>query len=173
MQPLSENTTIGVVGLGYVGLPLALAYASGGFKTLGVDIDAKKTDAINAGKSFIKHIPCEQIAAQTSAGKLEATTDFAQLNQADAIILCVPTPLDRHFEPDLTYVVATIESIVPHLRAGQTVSLESTTYPGTTEEELVSRIEQAGFKVGKDIHVVYSPEREDPGNPEYLSLIHI
>nr|WP_044256646.1 nucleotide sugar dehydrogenase [Rhodopirellula sp. SWK7] len=160
---------MGVVGLGYVGLPLTLAYANGGFKTLGFDIDQPKADAINAGESYIKHIAADSIVAQIKTGNLTATTNFEQLKDVEAIILCVPTPLDEHFEPDLSYVVSTIEAILPNLRAGQTISLESTTYPGTTEEELVSRIEAAGFEVGKDIFVVYSPEREDPGNPEFAA----
>nr|WP_146515165.1 nucleotide sugar dehydrogenase [Rubripirellula amarantea] len=158
-----------VIGLGYVGLPLALAYARDGITTIGFDIDQAKTDAINAGRSYIKHIDAGDIAKQIKSGHFKATTDFSRLTQADAIILCVPTPLDHHFEPDLSYVISTIEAVIPHLKAGQTISLESTTYPGTTEEELVSRIEAAGFKVGQDIFVVYSPEREDPGNPEYAA----
>ncbi|MGB7345558.1 MAG: nucleotide sugar dehydrogenase [Pirellulaceae bacterium] len=165
----SRQAVIAVVGLGYVGLPLALAYSEGGFRTLGCDIDQKKIDAINHGTSYIKHISGELIAEQVKAKTLSATTDFAELADADAIILCVPTPLDQHFEPDLSYVVSTIEAILPHIRAGQIISLESTTYPGTTEEEIVSRIEAAGFNVGSDIHVVYSPEREDPGNPEFAA----
>lgn len=165
----TKSATIGVVGLGYVGLPLALAYASGGYNTVGFDIDASKCDAINAGKSYIKHIEAKSISTQVASGALDATTDFNRLTEVDAIILCVPTPLDEHFEPDLSYVVSTIEAILPHLRAGQLISLESTTYPGTTEEELVSRIEAAGFEVGKDVFVVYSPEREDPGNPEFAA----
>ncbi|WP_417746180.1 nucleotide sugar dehydrogenase [Rosistilla oblonga] len=165
----TKSGIIGVVGLGYVGLPLALAYANGGLKTLGFDIDEAKSDAINAGESYIKHIPASSITEQLESGKLAATTDFARLSEVDAIILCVPTPLDEHFEPDLSYVVSTIEAILPNLRAGQTISLESTTYPGTTEEELVTRIEAAGFEVGKNIFVVYSPEREDPGNPEFAA----
>jgi UDP-N-acetyl-D-glucosamine dehydrogenase len=166
---LAKDTTIGVVGLGYVGLPLLLAYSTGGYKALGFDIDPSKIDAIAAGRTYIKHIPDEQIAAARSTGKLDATSDFSRVSECGAIILCVPTPLDEHFEPDLSYVVKTIESIIPHLRKGQTVSLESTTYPGTTDEELVTRIEAAGFKVGTDIHVVYSPEREDPGNPDFAA----
>ncbi|WP_302118455.1 nucleotide sugar dehydrogenase [Allorhodopirellula heiligendammensis] len=165
----TKQAVIGVVGLGYVGLPLALAFSSDGFKTVGFDIDDSKTNAINGGKSYIKHIGGEAIAKQVQAGTLAATTDFSQISEADAVILCVPTPLDEHFEPDLSYVVSTIEAIVPHLRAGHIISLESTTYPGTTEEELVSRVAAAGFEVGKDIHVVYSPEREDPGNPEFAA----
>lgn len=164
-----RTATIGVVGLGYVGLPLALAYAGGGYHTIGFDIDSHKTTAINSKRSYIKHITAASISTAVQSGKLAATTDFVQIRKADAVILCVPTPLDEHFEPDLSYVVSTLEEILPHLRPGQTISLESTTYPGTTEEELVSRIQAAGFTVGKDIQVVYSPEREDPGNPEFAA----
>jgi UDP-N-acetyl-D-glucosamine dehydrogenase len=159
--------TIGVVGLGYVGLPLVLAYAAKGFTAIGFDIDSSKIDHIHAGTSYIKHIPSDQINEARASGKLDATTDFSRIKNCDAIILCVPTPLDEHFEPDLSYVVNTLESVVPHLKAGQILSLESTTYPGTTEEEVVSRVEKAGFKTGTDIFVVYSPEREDPGNPKF------
>ncbi|EMI53594.1 nucleotide sugar dehydrogenase [Rhodopirellula sallentina] len=165
----NRQATIGIVGLGYVGLPLAIAFAEGGFNTVGFDIDGKKTREINAGRSYIKHIGADTISDRVRAGKLAATTDFSQINEVDAIILCVPTPLDEHFEPDLSYVVGTIESIVPHMRSGQTISLESTTYPGTTEEELVSRVEAADLSVGSDVFVVYSPEREDPGNPEFAA----
>ncbi|WP_338684395.1 nucleotide sugar dehydrogenase [Haloferula helveola] len=168
-QSLSKDSVIGVVGLGYVGLPLLLAYAKAGYRSLGLDIDAAKPDALLAGKTYIKHIPDAQVAEAKAAGTLDATTDFSRVAECDALILCVPTPLDEHFEPDLSYVVSTIESIVPGLRKGQVVSLESTTYPGTTDEELVTRIEAAGFKVGEDIHVVYSPEREDPGNPDFAA----
>jgi UDP-N-acetyl-D-glucosamine dehydrogenase len=159
--------TIGVVGLGYVGLPLVLAYAAKGFSAIGFDIDSSKIDHIHAGTSYIKHIPSDHIAEARASGKLDATTDFSRIKNCDAIILCVPTPLDEHFEPDLSYVINTLESVVPHLKAGQILSLESTTYPGTTEEEVVSRVEKAGFKTGTDIFVVYSPEREDPGNPKF------
>lgn len=163
----SHFHTIGVVGLGYVGLPLVLAYAAKGFSAIGFDIDSTKIDHIHAGTSYIKHIPSDQIAEARASGKLDATTDFSRIKNCDAIILCVPTPLDEHFEPDLSYVINTLESVVPHLKAGQILSLESTTYPGTTEEEVVSRVEKAGFKTGTDIFVVYSPEREDPGNPKF------
>lgn len=165
----SKTAVIGVVGLGYVGLPLALAFSGDGFKTIGLDIDDSKTESINGGSSYIKHIASQTIADQVQAGTLAATTDFSQIRDVDAVILCVPTPLDEHFEPDLSYVISTIEEIIPHLRKGHVISLESTTYPGTTEEELVSRVEAAGFEVGKDVHVVYSPEREDPGNPEFAA----
>ncbi|MCH7226453.1 nucleotide sugar dehydrogenase [Haloferula sp. A504] len=166
---LSKDAVIGVVGLGYVGLPLLLAYARAGYRAVGFDIDPAKPEALLDGRTYIKHIPDEQVSAAKAAGTLDATTDFSRVGECDALILCVPTPLDEHFEPDLSYVIRTIEAIVPGLRAGQVVSLESTTYPGTTDEELVTRIEAAGFKVGVDVHVVYSPEREDPGNPDYAA----
>jgi UDP-N-acetyl-D-glucosamine dehydrogenase len=162
-----RSAAVGVVGLGYVGLPLLLAYAKAGFRAVGIDIDAGKPAALLAGKSYIKHIPGEHVAEALAAGKLEATTDFAVIAGLDAIILCVPTPLDEHFEPDLSYVTDTVDAVVPHLKAGQVLSLESTTYPGTTDEEVVTRVEKAGFKVGENLHVVYSPEREDPGNPKF------
>lgn len=167
-QKLSAKTAVvGVVGLGYVGLPLVLAYARAGFNALGFDIDARKPESLHRGESYIKHIPGAQVAEARAAGKLDATTDFTRVSECDAIILCVPTPLDHHFEPDLSYVTDTLESVVPHLRAGQLISLESTTYPGTTDEEVVTRVEAAGFEVGKDLFVVYSPEREDPGNQKF------
>lgn len=162
-----RSAAVGVVGLGYVGLPLLLAYAKAGFRAVGIDIDPGKPEALLAGRSYIKHIPGEHVAEGLASGKLEATTDFSVIQTLDAIILCVPTPLDEHFEPDLSYVTDTVDSVVPHLKAGQVLSLESTTYPGTTDEEVVTRVEKAGFKVGTDIHVVYSPEREDPGNPKF------
>lgn len=164
-----KSARIAVVGLGYVGLPLVLAYSKGGYHTLGVDIDDSKTSALNSGQSYIKHIPSQDVAAEVSSGRLRATTEFSELADVDAIILCVPTPLNQHFEPDLSYVTGTMESVTPHLRAGQVVSLESTTYPGTTDEEIVSRIEQRGLNVGTEIFVVYSPEREDPGNPQFAA----
>lgn len=165
----SKEAVVGVVGLGYVGLPLVLAYANAGFRSIGFDIDKEKAEALRAGRSYIKHIPGEHVAAAKESGKLDATIDFSRVSECDALILCVPTPLDEHFEPDLSYVVKTIEAIVPHLRTGQIVSLESTTYPGTTDEELVTRVEEAGFKVGDAIYVVYSPEREDPGNAHFAA----
>jgi UDP-N-acetyl-D-glucosamine dehydrogenase len=165
---LKDHTAaIGVVGLGYVGLPLLLAYVRAGYRAVGIDIDSSKPDHLLRGESYIKHIPGEQIAAALATGRLEATTDFSVIAGLDAIILCVPTPLDEHFEPDLSYVTDTVDSVVPHLHAGQVLSLESTTYPGTTDEEVVTRVEKAGFKVGAQVHVVYSPEREDPGNPKF------
>lgn len=164
-----KDAVIGVVGLGYVGLPLVLAYARAGYQTLGLDIDSSKIDHLHAGTSYIKHIPTTSVSEALSSGKLDATTDFSRVSECDAIILCVPTPLDQHFEPDLSFVTNTLDSVVPYLRTGQVLSLESTTYPGTTEEEVVTRVEAAGFKVGDSVFVVYSPEREDPGNPHFTA----
>jgi len=162
--------TIGVIGLGYVGLPLVLAYSKAGYNALGFDIDTSKIDALLAGRSYIKHIPSESVSEGRSSCKLDATSDFSRIMDCDAIILCVPTPLDEHLDPDLSFVTDTLDAVVPHLRSGQVLSLESTTYPGTTEEEVVTRVEKAGFKVGIDIFVVYSPEREDPGNAKFTSI---
>ena len=167
-EKLSSNQAlVGVVGLGYVGLPLLLGYARKGINALGIDIDKAKTEAILAGRSYLEHIPAEHIQEGLDKGTIAATTDFARISECDAIILCVPTPLDEHLEPDLSYVTDTLDAVVPHMRAGQVISLESTTYPGTTDEEVVSRVEARGLKVGTDVHVVYSPEREDPGNPQF------
>jgi UDP-N-acetyl-D-glucosamine dehydrogenase len=166
---LTHTSTIGIVGLGYVGLPLALGYAAKGYQALGFDIDQTKIDHLLSGKSYIKHIPGEQVASARALGRLDATTDFSRIAECAAIILCVPTPLDEHLEPDLSYVTDTLDAVVPHLTAGQVLSLESTTYPGTTEEEVVTRVEAAGFTVGETIFVVYSPEREDPGNPHFAA----
>jgi UDP-N-acetyl-D-glucosamine dehydrogenase len=165
----SKSAVVGVVGLGYVGLPLVLAYASRGFPTIGFDIDPGKITQLLDGRSYIKHIPGECVAAARESGKLDATGDFARIGECDAVILCVPTPLDEHFEPDLSYVTNTLDAVIPGMRPGQVLSLESTTYPGTTDEEVVSRVEAAGLKVGSEVHVVYSPEREDPGNPQFAA----
>jgi UDP-N-acetyl-D-glucosamine dehydrogenase len=162
----NKTAVIGIVGLGYVGLPLCIRYAEAGFKVLGFDIDPNKTEKINAGKSYIEHIPSAKIAEANKQG-FEATTDFARASEADALILCVPTPLNKYREPDLSFVTDTTDMVVPYLRKGQVLSLESTTYPGTTEEELLPRAESTGLKVGEDIFLVYSPEREDPGNPNF------
>lgn len=162
----SKEAVIGIVGLGYVGLPLMLRYNSIGFKVLGIDINEKKVTDLNAGISDIEHIPNANIAAAVKTG-FEATTDFARVSECDALILCVPTPLNKYREPDLSYVTSTTNSLKVYLRPGQIVSLESTTYPGTTEEEILPRVEEGGLKVGTDIFLVYSPEREDPGNPDF------
>jgi UDP-N-acetyl-D-glucosamine dehydrogenase len=161
-----RTAVIGIIGLGYVGLPLTLRYASVGFKVLGIDIDAAKVSKLNEGVSCINHIPAAQIAS-ARAGGFEATTDFSRAAEADALIICVPTPLNPYREPDLSFVLDTTEALLPHMRPGQVMSLESTTYPGTTEEELRPRLESRGFEVGGDVFLVFSPEREDPGNPNF------
>lgn len=162
----SKEAVIGVYGMGYVGQPLALRYAELGFKVIGFDIDAEKVARLNAGLSDIEHIADSDIASAVEAG-MECTTEFSRTTDADALILCVPTPLNKYREPDLSFVISTTELIAPHLRAGQVVSLESTTYPGTTEEELLPRLSSTGLTVGEDFFLIYSPEREDPGNPDF------
>ena len=164
----NRSATIGIVGLGYVGLPLMLRYSEVGFRVLGIDIDGEKVARLNRGESYIEHIPAAAIAAARGKG-FEATADFARSAEADALIICVPTPLNRYREPDLSFVLDTMDSLTPHLRRGQIVSLESTTYPGTTDEELKPRIESRGFKVGEDVFLVFSPEREDPANPDFVT----
>lgn len=163
-----RSALIGIVGLGYVGLPLMLRYSEIGFRVLGFDIDAEKVVHLNQGRSQIQHIPSGAIAAARRQG-FEATIDFGRAGEADALIICVPTPLNSHREPDLSFVINTTESLVPHIRKGQIISLESTTYPGTTDEELRPRIEAQGLKVGEDVFLVFSPEREDPANPDFVT----
>ncbi|WP_200147093.1 nucleotide sugar dehydrogenase [Neisseria elongata] len=161
-----KTATIGIVGPGYVGLPLMLRYAETGFKVLGFDIDAEKVNKLNKGETYIEHITADKIAAARTTG-FEATTDFSRIGEAEAVILCVPTPLNKYREPDMSFVIDTTDAVKPYLRAGQVLSLESTTYPGTTEEELLPRVEEGGLKVGENVFLVYSPEREDPGNPDF------
>jgi UDP-N-acetyl-D-glucosamine dehydrogenase len=163
---ITRTARVGIIGLGYVGLPLALRFAEAGFRVIGFDIDADKAAAIESGRSYLLHIPDCAVAAARGQG-LEATIDVSRLAEADAIVICVPTPLTPSREPDLSFVINTFESLLPHLHTGQLVSLESTTYPGTTEEELRPRIEGRGFVVGRDIFLCFSPEREDPGNPRF------
>ena len=158
---------IAIVGLGYVGLPLALQFARSGAKVLGLDIDSKKTDNILAGRSYIKHVSGDDMTAHISSGALDASTDFSRIGEVDAVILCVPTPLNHFREPDLSYVLNTGKAIAPFIKAGAVIVLESTTYPGTTDVELRDVLEQgSGKKAGLDFHLAFSPEREDPGNPE-------
>jgi len=161
----NKEIVIGIVGLGYVGLPLMLRFAEVGCRVVGIDVDENKTQLLNQSKSYIKHISSERIAKVKHL--IMATPDFASCREVDAIILCVPTPLNKYREPDLSYVIKTTDTLLPNLRAGQLISLESTTYPGTTEEELKPRIESMGFKIGQDIFLVFSPEREDPGNANF------
>lgn len=161
-----RDAVIGVVGLGYVGLPLSRRYCEVGYKVIGFDIAPSKVHKLNEGKSLIGHIPDADVAAMRAAG-FEATTEFSRAAECDALILCVPTPLNRYREPDLSYVVDTVESLTPHMRTGQVMALESTTYPGTTEEELGPRIAARGLTIGETAFLVYSPEREDPGNADF------
>jgi UDP-N-acetyl-D-glucosamine dehydrogenase len=157
---------IGIVGLGYVGLPLALQFARSGVKVIGLDIDPAKVRAINAGESYIKHIESGMIREQLDAGRLSASTDFETVGGLEALIICVPTPLNKNREPDISFIINTGQHIAPHLRKGMLVVLESTTYPCTTEEDLRDVLEAgSGLKAGKDFHLAFSPEREDPANP--------
>jgi UDP-N-acetyl-D-glucosamine dehydrogenase len=160
------TAVVGIYGLGYVGLPLALRFSEVGLKVIGFDIDPAKVDRLNAGQSYIERIRPEQIQAAQAKG-LEATADFTRTAEADALIICVPTPLNVYREPDLSFVINTVESILPHFRAGQLLSLESTTWPGTTDEELAPRLRARGFTPGQNCALVFSPEREDPGNPHF------
>ncbi len=164
-----KRAKVGILGMGYVGLPLALTYAEEGFEVLGFDIDDKKVAALNAGESYIRHIGTDRVKRAAESGLLTASSDFSRAKEADALILCVPTPLDVHREPDLGFVTGTLEAILPHLRSGQVISLESTTWPGTTEEVIRPPIEERGLQVGEDVFLVYSPEREDPGNARYAT----
>lgn len=161
-----KNALISIVGMGYVGLPLMLRFSEAGYKVLGIDVDPEKIEKLSRAESYIGHIPSKRLATALKAG-LTATTNFSQARAADAIIICIPTPLGKHMEPDLKFVNNTMDSIAPYLRKGQVVSLESTTYPGTTEEELKPKIEARSLIVGKDIFLVYSPEREDPANAKF------
>ena len=162
----SGRLKIGVLGLGYVGIPLALRISEVGLKVLGFDVVQSRVDQLNAGESPIKHISADDIATMRNAG-FEATTDFSRASECDALIICVPTPLDKTREPDLSFVTATMDSIAPYLRKGQLLSLESTTWPGTTKEVLLPYVVEAGLEVGTDFFLVYSPEREDPGNANF------
>ena len=161
-----KDSKVGIVGLGYVGLPLAIRFAACGYRIVGFDVDESKIQTLAQGKSYIEHIDSEQVAALSQSGAI-FTADFTRAEECDALIICVPTPLNKYREPDLGYVTGTVEALLPYLRPGQLMSLESTTYPGTTEEELRTRLERSGFKIGEDFFLVYSPEREDPGNPEF------
>jgi UDP-N-acetyl-D-glucosamine dehydrogenase len=162
----NKSATVCVVGLGYVGLPLAIQFARCGAKVIGLDVDVAKVEQINAGQSYIKHIASETIGETLRSEQLKASTDFARIGEGDAVIICVPSPLNKNREPDISYILDTGRMIAPYLRKGTLVVLESTTYPGTTEEELRGVIEaNSGLKAGSDFHLAFSPEREDPGNP--------
>jgi len=163
----ARSAVVGIIGLGYVGLPLVKEFLSQGFPVIGFDIDPQKVESLRRGKSYLKHIDGSFIKTSMAEGRLEATADFDRLQEPDAIIICVPTPLGIHNEPDLSYVVNTTKTVRQHLRRGQVIVLESTTYPGTTSQEMLPILEETGWQVGKDFFLGYSPEREDPGNQQY------
>jgi len=163
-----KNYTVGIVGLGYVGLPLMWTFHENGLPVIGFDIDQAKIDHLRSGTPYIKHLGKEMMQSLAASDHCDATTDFSRLKEADAILLCVPTPLNQYREPDMSYVISTTETVAHHLREGQLVILESTTYPGTTEEVMIPLLEKySGLIAGKDFYVAYSPEREDPGNPNF------
>lgn len=167
-RAIQERTArVAVIGLGYVGLPLVELFARHGFPVLGLDIDAAKVERLQAGESYIGHIPSARIVALRDGGKFEASADFARLTEVDAVLICVPTPLGKHHEPDLSAVIGTGRAIAKYLRRGQLIVLESTTYPGTTRDALRPELEAGGLRAGADFFLAYSPEREDPGNPKF------
>lgn len=168
-RKINENSfVVGIIGLGYVGLPLALEFAGKGIKVIGFDLDQKKVFKINRDKkSYIKHIPSHKIKDVVVKKKFIATSDFSKLSVPDAVIICVPTPLNVNREPDISYVINSTKTIARYMRKGQFISLESTTYPGTTDEDMLNILESTGLKVGKDFYLCFSPEREDPNNPIY------
>ena len=163
----THKARIGIVGLGYVGLPLVLRFGEERFSVIGFDVDPVKVQKLNAGESYIRHIPADRLQSLLKEKQFEATSDFRRLSEPDCIIICVPTPLTAKKDPDLQYIEKTADAITKTLRKGQLISLESTTYPGTTEEILLERFRTTGLEVGKDYFLVFSPEREDPGNPKF------
>jgi len=169
----NKSVIVGIVGMGYVGLPLGLAFAAKKINVLGFDLDEKKINLLSKGKGYLKHISDSKIKKAVDSGYLKATTNFSRLPEVDAILICVPTPLTKHREPDMSYVENTSKMIAKYLRKGQLIALESTTYPGTTDELLLPMFENAGgknkFKVGKDFYLAFSPEREDPNNPDFTT----
>ncbi len=167
LRLIGRTASVGVIGLGYVGLPLVDAIAGAGFTVIGFDVDQAKVDRLNAGQSYIHHIPAATIASLVAGGRFQATSDFARLGQVDIMLICVPTPLTRHREPDLSFVEQTTRDIAPYLRTGHIVVLESTTYPGTTTGVMAPILEAGGLISGRDFFLAYSPEREDPGNAEF------
>ncbi|MBF0435974.1 MAG: nucleotide sugar dehydrogenase [Magnetococcales bacterium] len=162
-----KQAVIGVIGLGYVGLPLALRFLEEGFTVAGFDIDPKKIDKLRHGERYIEHLPAEPFQQAMIEGKFWGTNEFSRISDVDAIILCVPTPLNRNREPDLSFITGSMDAIIPFIRPGQILSLESTTYPGTTSEHIAPRVQNMGLEIGGNFFVVYSPEREDPANPEF------
>jgi UDP-N-acetyl-D-glucosamine dehydrogenase len=164
-----RETLFGIVGLGYVGLPLAIELANAGFRVLGFDVQQKVVDGLNAGHSHVKDVTDAQLQAVVKTGRFSATSDMLRLAEPDAVSICVPTPLSKFKDPDVSYIVAATESVKRTLRRGQAIILESTTYPGTTREILLPALESTGLRVGEDFFLAFSPERVDPGNPVYLT----
>lgn len=172
----TKNAIVGIIGLGYVGLPLLLSCCEAGYNVIGFDISEDKVNSLSQGKSYIKHISNECVLTYLSStqtlknsGTFQATCDFSLVSEVDILILCVPTPLNKYREPDLHFITDTVETILPFIRAGQMICLESTTYPGTTDEELAPRIESRDLKIGDEVFLVFSPERQDPGNPDFTT----
>ena len=166
-----RTAVVGVIGLGYVGLPLAHTFHAAGFPVVGFDTDPRKIEMLDAGESYLEHLSGDLSRDLGASDRFQATTDTTRLAELDAILICVPTPLGRHLEPDLSYVEGTTDNIARHLRAGQLVVLESTTYPGTTREVMLPRLEAGGLKCGTDFYLAFSPEREDPGRPVVPRLL--
>jgi len=165
----ANDAVVGIIGMGYVGLPLVREFVRGGAKVIGFDVDPQKVQALMAGRSYIEHIPSDLVRDMVQVGHFEATTDFARLREADCILICVPTPLTKMREPDMSYVEATARTVATHLRKGQLVVLESTTYPGTTREVMLPILAESGLEVGTDFFLAFSPEREDPGRTNYTT----
>jgi UDP-N-acetyl-D-glucosamine dehydrogenase len=165
----NRDVVVGVLGLGYVGLPLAREFASAGVKVVGFDVDERKVKTLNSGRSIIKHVPHSQVSGMVRSGFFEATTDMRRLKSIDAVLICVPTPLTENREPDMQFVIKSCETIGKYLKRGQLIVLESTTYPGTSRELMAPILERSGLKAGKDFHMAYSPEREDPGNKDFTT----
>jgi len=164
----TRQARVAVIGLGYVGLSLAVEFARAGFRTVGIEVDERKVEAVNAGQSYIGDVPAADVAAEVRAGKLSATTEYGVLSECDTVSICVPTPLSKTRDPDLSYVISASEAVAEYVHAGMLIVLESTTYPGTTEEIIVPRVLRNGYKVGQDVFVAFSPERIDPGRKDYL-----
>ncbi len=164
-----EKNTVAVIGLGYVGLPLVVEFGLAGFKGIGVDIDASKVEQVNAGVSYIPDVPTDDVAKLVKSKRLRATTDFSAVKDADAIVICVPTPLRKTKEPDISHILVSCDQIAKYTKKGQLIILESTTYPGTTDEVIQPIFEAGGMKVGRDFYLAFSPERVDPGNPKFLT----
>ena len=168
LKAIEEKTaSVGIIGLGYVGLPLVIEFVQAGFHVRGFDLDKNKVNLLKLGKSYIKHIPAKKIISINRTGKFSPTDDFSKLKKTDCIIICVPTPLNIYREPDISYVINTTKTVSRYLRQGHLIVLESTTYPGTTDEDMKSLLEKGGLKTGKDFFLAYSPEREDPNNPDF------